>query len=185
MRQTALNLFSRLGRRAQLLALAAVLIVAPAASAMASAASASAASSPVSYSLAGTASSVPGGGCVDCQPPAMDASVTATCSACLAGDPASGSFAISLVVQTFPPSPCKVKSVTGTVNVTWNDGRTSSGAVSGKFRDSKTLALTGAFTATDPAYPGDAAMILLSNFPPNPCLAATNPVTGTLEVAVP
>lgn len=185
MRWTALILFSQLGRRTRLLALAAMLIVAPAACAVASAATASAASAPVTYSLAGTASSVPGGGCVDCQPPTMDASGTATCGACLAGEPASGSFAIGLVVQTYPLNPCKVKSVTGILNVTWNDGRTSSGAVSGKFRDSKTLSLAGTLGATDAVYPGDLATILLSGFPPNPCLAATNPVTGTLEVAAP
>jgi hypothetical protein len=185
MRRTAPIVFTRLGRLTRLLALAATLIVVPAASAVTAAATASAASAPVTYSLAGTGTSVPAGICVDCQPPTMDASVTATCSACLPGQPTGGTFAISLVVQTYPPSPCKVKSVTGLVTTTWNDGRTSSATVSGKFRDSKTLALAGSFGATDAVYPGDPATILLSNFPPSPCLAATNPITGTLAISTP
>jgi hypothetical protein len=87
------------------------------------------------YSLAGTGSSVPGGGCPDCQAPTMAASGTATCSACIAGKPASGDFAISLAVKTYPPSPCKVKAVSGVLDMTWGDGTTSSATINAKFRD--------------------------------------------------
>jgi hypothetical protein len=115
----------------------------------------------------------------------MVSSGTATCSVCAVGTPASGSFAISLVVHTFPPSPCKVKDVTGTLGLTWNNGTTSSAAVDGKFKDSNTLVLSGAFGTTDAVYPSGQAAILLSNFPPSPCLAATNPITGTLTISTP
>ena len=64
---------------------------------------AAASTTSASYDLAGTGSSTPGG-CLDCQGPTMDASGTATCSICIAGKPATGSFTISLAVQTCPPS---------------------------------------------------------------------------------
>jgi hypothetical protein len=170
-------------RLTRLLAVAATL-VAVGAPALTSATTASATTASAIYSLAGTGSSVPGGGCLDCQPPSMNASGTAACSLCIVGKPASGNFAINLVVQVFPPSPCKVKTVSGVLNTTWSDGTTSSATVSGKFRDSKTLQLSGTFSATDAVYPSAAATILLSNFPPSPCLAATNPITGTLAISV-
>jgi hypothetical protein len=71
-------------------AIAATLIALAGAPAVASAATALAVSASQAYSLAGTGSSVPGGGCPDCQAPTMDASGTATCSVCIAGKPASG-----------------------------------------------------------------------------------------------
>ena len=115
----------------------------------------------------------------------MDGSGTATCSVCIDGKPASGDFAISLVVQTFPPSPCKVKAVSGVLDMTWADGTTSSATVSGKFRDSKALSLAGTVSPTDAVYPSAPVTILLSNYPPSPCLAATNPITGTLALLSP
>ena len=115
----------------------------------------------------------------------MDGSGTATCSVCIDGKPASGDFAISLVVQTFPPSPCKVKAVSGVLDMTWADGTTSSATVSGKFRDSKALSLAGTVSPTDAVYPSAPVTILLSNYPPSPCLAATNPITGTLALSSP
>jgi len=149
---------------------------------LALAAPAVASTTSVSYDLAGSGSSTPGS-CLDCQGPTMDASGTATCSICIAGKPTTGNFAISLGVQTFPPNPCKVKTVSGTLDVSWADGTTSTATVSGKFKDSKSLSLSGTFDSTDPTYPGLPAAILLNNFPPNPCLAQTSPITGTLAIA--
>ena len=134
-----------------------------------------------SYDLAGTGTSTPGG-CLDCQGPTMNASGTAACRVCLVGKPSSGTFTISLAVETFPPNPCRVRSVFGTVDVSWTDGTTSMAAVSGKFRDSKALSVSGAFSPTDPAYPGLPAALVLNNFPPNPCVAANGPITGTLAI---
>ncbi len=181
---TPIGFHPTLGRITRLLAVAAMLVVAPVVPLIASATPASATSASVTYSLAGTGTSIPGG-CLDCQAPSMDASGIATCSLCIAGKPTGGDFAINLIVQTFPPSPCRVKSVSGTLDVTWNDGTTSSATVSGKFRDSKTLALSGTFSAIDAVYPSGTATILLSNFPPSPCLAATNPITGSLAISTP
>jgi hypothetical protein len=168
----------------RLLAIAATLIAAAAGPAtLAEASTTSAATASQTYSLAGTASSVPGGGCVDCQPPTMDASGTATCSACIAGQPPSGDFSINLGITTFPPSPCKVKTVSGVLDMTWSDGTTSSLSVDGKFRDSKSLVLAGSFSSADTDFPGASVSILLSNFPPSPCLAATSPISGTLALS--
>jgi hypothetical protein len=172
-------------RLIRLLAIAATLIAVAAAPAVASAATASAISASQTYSLAGTGSSVPGGGGAYCQAPAMDAAGTAICSVCVAGKPASGDFAISLVVLTFPPSPCKVKSVSGVLDMTWGDGTTSSATVSGKFRGSRALSLAGTFSPADAVYPSASVTILLSNYPPSPCLAATNPMAGTLALSSP
>ena len=91
-------------------------------------------------------------------------------------------FTISLAVQTFPPSPCKVKTVSGTLDVSWADGTSSTASVAGKFRDSKAMSLSGTFSSTDLNYPGLPAAILLNNFPPNPCLAQIGPITGTLAI---
>jgi hypothetical protein len=160
------------------------LLAAAATVAIALGAPAAASASSVSYSLAGTGTSIPGG-CLDCQGPMMDASGTATCSVCVAGKPSSGDFTITLGVQTYPPNPCKVKSVSGALDVTWSDGTTSTAALSGKFRDSKAFALAGTFGSTDPVYPGASATILLNNFPPSPCLAATSPIAGPLDISTP
>jgi hypothetical protein len=114
----------------------------------------------------------------------MDAAGTAACAICLPGTPASGTFRIATTVSTFPPSPCKVKSVSGTLDVTWVNGSISTTSVSGKFRDTKTLALTGTFLPTDAIYPGNSLNVGLNNYPPNPCVAATNAITGALAITV-
>lgn len=145
-------------------------------------AAASASSTSATYDLTGSGSSIPGG-CLDCQRPTMDASGTATCSVCIPGKPTSGNFTISTDVQTFPTDPCKVKSVSGTLDMTWSDGSTSTASVSGKFHDSKALSLAGSFYPVDPIWPTDPLTVLLNNFPPSPCLAATNPITGALDIS--
>src|ERR1700751_2675509 len=103
---------------------------------------AAATTTPGGYSLTGTASSVPGGDCLDCTAPTMNATGTATCSACVAGEPTTGSFTIDTGVATFPPTPCKVKSLSGTIEVPWGNGTTSTAPISGRFHDSKALALS-------------------------------------------
>src|SRR5438128_9249795 len=82
-------------------------------------------------------------------------------------------------VRTFPPSPCRVKSVSGTLEVLWDNGSTSTATVSGRLRRSTdTLILTGSFFPSDPIYPTDPFKVGLNNFPPNPCVAASNAVAG-------
>jgi hypothetical protein len=87
------------------------------------------------------------------------------------------------ITPSFRTSRCKVKSVGGTVQMTWNDGTTSTASVSGSSTTQKALALTGAFAATDPICAGEATTLLLDNFPPDPCSAATNPITGSLAIS--
>lgn len=133
------------------------------------------------FNLAGTGTATPGG-CLDCLGPTMDASGTAECTVCAPGKPTGGTFKIETAVRTFPPSPCRVKSVSGTLEVAWSDGSVSTANVSGRFRHSTTLKLTGTFYPVDPLYPTDPFKILLNNFPPSPCVAATNAITGTMAI---
>jgi hypothetical protein len=115
----------------------------------------------------------------------MDATGTAECSVCAPGKPSGGVFSINTKVTTYPPSPCKVKSVSGTLEVTWSDGSISTANVKGKFRDSKALKLAGTFYPSDPIYPTDPIKVLLNNFPPSSCMAATNEITGTMAITAP
>jgi hypothetical protein len=73
-------------------------------------------------------------------------------------------------------------SVSGTVEVAWSDGSISTASVSGKFRYSETLKLAGVFFPSDPIYPSDPVRVLLNEFPPNPCVAGGNAVTGTMKI---
>jgi hypothetical protein len=134
--------------------------------------------------VSGTGHSRPGGTCLDCLPPSMEATAATFCSTlCPPNKPTSGEFTVSLAVRTYPPSPCKVQSVTGTLDVAWSDGTTSSAAVTGRFRDSRTLALSGAFPSTDAVYASDELTVLLDHFPPSPCVDATNAISGQFIVS--
>jgi hypothetical protein len=171
----------RIPRRtaAALLAAAGALAVVLALPAAAGAAS----TTTVQYSLTGTATVSPST-CIDCLF-SDTATGTATCSTCLAGDPAAGSFSLDLpTYTTHPPSPCRIKTISGTLSVAWDSGLTSAADVSGHFKDDKpTLILSGNFPATDPVFPSGPLEIVLNNFPPSPCTAATNTVTGTLDIS--
>ena len=46
-----------------------------------------------------------------------------------------------------PTDPCRIKEGTGTLDVTWGDGTTSTGTYAFKARDSKTFSLNGSITA--------------------------------------
>lgn len=86
-------------------------------------------------------------------------------------------------VHTYPPDPCRVKSVSGTLSITWDDATTTTVPVSGHFHDgSSTLILKGTASADSTRYPTDPMKTVLNNFPPSPCNAATNDITGTFTV---
>ena len=163
-----------------LAAAATVLLALPAGGAAAS-------STAVSYELAGTATT--SGNLDSCTLDSCffssTASGMATCSVCLSGKPSSGSFSLTAsTVRTFPPNPCRIKSISYMLDVTWDTGQTSSAAVSGKFMDGKSiLTLSGSFVASDPVYPSDPQKLVLNNFPPNPCTSATNAITGTMTIS--
>jgi hypothetical protein len=161
-----------------------ILFAAAAAVAVVLSAPAAASATTADYQLVGTGTVTPGLGCLDCTPPTMDAAGTVACALCLPGKPESGTFSVATIVSTFPPSPCKVKGVTGTLQVLWSNGSVSTTSVSGKFRDSKTLALAGTFFPTDLVFPTDPTKVTLNNYPPNPCTAATNAITGALAITV-
>jgi hypothetical protein len=168
----------RIRRRAAatLLAVVAALAIALALPAAAGAAT----STTVEYSLTGTATVAPSS-CIDCLF-SDTATGAATCSLC---SPDSGSLSLDLPTFTaYPPSPCRIKAISGTLSVAWDSGLTSVAAVSGHFKDDKPiLILSGNFSPTDPVFASDPLEIVLNNYPPSPCTAATNTVAGTLEIS--
>ena len=148
----------------------------------------SAASQGVTYDVSGTASTNPAApnpnplcaisdvfGCP------MSAQGTASTAFAPPGAPASGSFTLAISqVNTFPPNPCRAKTVAGTLRVSWADGRTTTATVSGRFHDTKPiLYLSGTTDASSTAFPPNPMTGVLVNYPPNPCVAAANAITGT------
>jgi len=113
----------------------------------------------------------------------MIAQGTVSAASAPPGAPATGSFTLSISeINTFPPSPCRAKTVAGTLRISWTDGRTTTASVSGRFHDTKpVLYFSGTTDASSTAFPpGPSARGVLVNFPPNPCVAATNAITGTI-----
>lgn len=135
--------------------------------------------------VSGEAATIPGlSYCIDGVGCPMSATGTVACNVCLEGKPSSGAFSLNLTYTTHPPSPCKVKSVSGALSITWDNGLTSTAGVDGRFIDGKPiLTLSGSFTALDPTFASAAFKAQLNNFPPNPCLAATNTISGLLAIS--
>lgn len=135
--------------------------------------------------MSGEAATIPGiSYCIDGVGCPMSASGTVACSVCTEGQPSSGAFSLNLTFITHPPSPCKVKSVSGALSITWDNGLTSTASLDGRFIDGKPiLTLSGSFSASDPTFASAAFKAQLNNFPPNPCLAATNTISGLLAIS--
>lgn len=133
------------------------------------------------YNVSGTATVDPSA-CVgaDCPPP-ESASGSASCSACA---PPSGSFSVRITtINTYPPGPCRVSTLSGVLSVSWGDGTSSAASVSGGFLgDTPLLVLSGAIDPASGSWANDRVLILLNNYPPGPCKAATSTVTGALVV---
>jgi len=175
--------------RVRIAFLAPLIVIAAVAIALgATAAGAAASTTTAVYSLNGSATMFGGSpiGCIDsCFPPSSTATGSASCSVCLPTGPVFGSFSLDLpTITTFPPSPCRIKTISGTLSISWDSGLVSTTAVNGRFIDDKPiLTLEGSFGASDPVFPGDPLSIVLTNFPPSPCTTATNTVTGALTIA--
>jgi hypothetical protein len=125
-------------------------------------------------------------GCLDsCFPASATATGDATCSVCYPLAPVFGSLSLDLpIITTFPPSPCKVKTISGTLSVSWDSSLVSTASVSGRFVDDKPiLTLAGSFSATDPVFASHPLKIVLNNFPPSPCTTATNTISGALTIS--
>jgi hypothetical protein len=108
-----------------------------------------------------------------------DYSASGSCQACT-GFPPSAGVTMDFnggASNTFPPSPCISKSVSGTFSITWSNATTSTGTLSGHTHDGKAYALSGIISAG--AYTGGSISSLIY-FPPNPCLAGSSPGTLTL-----
>jgi len=162
--------------------LAAVLAVALGAPAVGGAAS----STTRTYSLSGTTTTTPGGGCLDCLAFSSVTTGSATCTACLPGDPAAGTFTLNLpTITTYQPNPCRIKTMSGTLIINWNNGTTSTAIVSGHFDQSQPiLHLSGQFDVESLVqwsyeHPG----IAIPNFPTSPCVETTNPVSAALVIS--
>jgi len=148
-----------------------------------------AASQGVTYDVSGTATTIPTApnpnplcGISDVFGCPIGAQGMVSTASAPPGAPASGIFTLGISqFSTFPPSPCRAKTVSGTLRVSWTDGRTTTATVNGRFHDSKPiLYLSGTTDASSTAYPPSPMNSVLVNFPPSPCVAATNAITGTL-----
>lgn len=142
-----------------------------------------ASSTTVTYGMTGTATVVPGE-CPDCSS-SDTASGTTTCSDCPAGKPLSGSFNLDLsTITTYPPKQCLIKSVSGTLNILWDTGQTSTVSFTGKFADHKqVLHLDGTFdvsSLTQWAY--HQAGISLNDYPRDRCQPVTSGITAAMTI---
>jgi hypothetical protein len=152
-------------------------------------ATSAAASQAVTYDVSGTATINPAApidnplcGISDVFGCRMSAQGTVSNASAPAGAPTSGTFTLALSqINTFPPNPCRAKTVSGTLRVDWTDGRTTTASLSGRFHDTKPiLYVSGTTDAGSTAYPPSPIRGGLVNFPPSPCDAATNSITGTI-----
>lgn len=120
--------------------------------------------------------------CTDCGPlPTYTITYTSngTCSANCVGfpvDPVDLTLAFS-VGRFFPPSPCKMKSGTGTLDASWpNDPSlpTAQGTFTFKARDSHFVDFAGSITASSlSVLPVGEALGGHVTYPPNPCTGGT------------
>jgi hypothetical protein len=110
-----------------------------------------------------------------CVPPHTDFIGSGECEVCIEGKPTSGTVSIH-TLDTTAKRNCKIKRVSGTLEVNWNDGSTSTGELAGKPSGSR-LKLAGALYPVDPIFPSDPLKVVLNNYLPNPCVtgAARSP----------
>ena len=122
--------------------------------------------------------------CTDCGPlPTYTITYAGngTCSATCAGfpvDPA-GLTLTFVVARFFPPSPCMMKSGTGTLSASWPSDPslpTAQGTFTFKARDSHIVGFSGSITASAlSALPVGEALGGSVTFPPSPCTGGTAP----------
>jgi hypothetical protein len=144
--------------------------------------SGAATSNPVTYSLAGTATMAGNGFCTPENPCVASAGGSASCASNCAGRPAGGSFSLDLPTITTYSNTCRIKKIRGTLTMLWDTSETSTANVSGHFIDSKPILTLSGTWPPGPIFPSGPIKIVLNNFPPNPCTAATNAITGTLKI---
>jgi hypothetical protein len=170
------------GRGAGLIALTVVLMAVLGAPTIGGAASASAS---LTYSLSGTATTTPGGNCLDCLAFSSTTTGGAACTACLPGDPASGSFTLSLpTITRYQSDACRIKTISGALSITWDNGITSTASLAGRFEDGKgILNLTGPFVSNLTQWAYGKAGVKMNNYPYNPCVEKTNPVSVVLVLS--
>ena len=122
--------------------------------------------------------------CTDCGPQAtytITYTGNGTCSATCAGfpvDPADLTLTFA-VARFFPPSPCMMKSGTGTLSASWPSDPslpTAQGTFTFKARDSHIVDFSGSITASAlSALPVGEALGGSVTFPPSPCTGGTAP----------
>ena len=122
--------------------------------------------------------------CTDCGPlPTYTITYAGngTCSATCAGfpvDPADLTLTFA-VARFFPPSPCMMKSGTGTLSASWPSDPslpTAQGTFTFKARDSHIVGFSGSITASAlSALPVGEALGGSVTFPPSPCTGGTAP----------
>lgn len=138
------------------------------------------------YVLTGTATNSPGGFCTDCQAFSSITTGSASCSACLPGDPVAGSFTLSLpTITTSHPDACRIKTMSGTLRIDWDDGTSSTASVAGHFIDDKqTLQLTGKFDVEPLVQWAHSQVgVPIPKYPVSRCLQTTSPVSAALVIS--
>jgi hypothetical protein len=140
------------------------------------------------YSLSGTTTNTPGAppGCFDCPSFSSETTGSAFCSGCLPGDPISGSFTLDLpTITTYRPDDCRIKTISGTLQVIWDNGKSSTANIAGRFVDDKlTLHLSGSFDVSNfQQWSEEKLGIKLHNYPNTPCVQTTNPVSAALVIS--
>jgi hypothetical protein len=144
-------------------------------------------SSSTVYLLSGTATNTPGGGCLDCLAFSSVATGSAGCSICQPGDPVSGTFTLSLpTITTYHPDTCRIKTMSGTLRIDWDDGTSSTASVAGHFIENKqTLQLTVKFDDSNfTTWAQEQAGITIpKSYPVSRCLQTTNRVSAALVIS--
>ena len=81
------------------------------------------------------------------------------------------------VVSTFPPSPCRMKTGTGTLDLSWPGDHglpTAHGTFTFKARDSRVVEFSGSITSSTLAVlPAGDALLGFVTHPPSPCTGGT------------
>jgi hypothetical protein len=101
---------------------------------------------------------------------------------CYPNDPCDGAFTLSFfVTKLMPTDPCRMKTGSGSLNVTWSDTTTTFGSFAFKARDSKTLSLTGQVTGgTNTRFVTGSGLSGLVATPTDPCVGGATVATVTL-----
>jgi hypothetical protein len=111
-------------------------------------------------------------------------SAALACELCRPGAPTGGTLSLDVeTMTTYASDSCRIKSAGGPLTIDWSDGTTSTGSFTGRFHDGKPILVVSVVltTSSGPFHPPTSWKGVLEGFPPNPCMVATSPITGSLK----